>query len=242
MPDEFEQDLGEETQEDLGQGTGTGEGDEGLPPVATPPAAQPYQPSPLEQRLAAAEMQSHLLIQQMARDSQARTNAAPAEPEIPADILAGATPIVNAVLGSKLRELEDLKSELRGFKEQNTATAEKNFILSQVPDFDAVKMDVAAHIHAQLDALGIPPDPAVRREYFNPVAVVTAANFLKQQRGAAQTPNPNLQQRSAIEGRGGGTPPPSTPPQKLDYVGMSDAEFAKHEARISQARMRRNSG
>ena len=211
MPDEFDQDDLGELQEESGALGTQGDGEPIPAAPAQPAQPQTYQPSPLEQRLAAAEMQSHLLIQQMARDSQQR-NAAPAEPEIPADILAGATPIVNAILAPKLRELETMRQELQGFKDQNAASAEKNFILSQVPDFDEVKMDVAAHIHAQLDALGISSDPAARREYFNPVAVVTAANFLKQQKGVATPPNPSLQQRSVVEGRGGGTPT-TTPAQ-----------------------------
>jgi hypothetical protein len=188
-----------------------------------------------------SDLQSQQLLQQMILADRAKQAQPVAGPPIPADILEGATPIINAVVGSKLREIDDLRRQLGGLIAQNQGAQEKSFILGEVPDWEAMKMDVAKHIHAQLDQLGVPQDAETRRQYFNPVSVVAAAKLIKSQRGATAQVSDTIATRTVVEGRGGGTSP-STPTPTVDYQSMSDADFAKQEAKINAARMRRNSG
>ena len=242
-------DLNENNEPGVSQVTGT-EGGTTAEIVVENPGVQPQTPastgpSPLEQRLAQAELASQQLLQQMILNDQvARSNQpqTPAGPDIPKDILEGATPIVKAVLREQLKEIADLKGAVSSILAENQGSKEKSFILKEVPDWEDVKGEVAKHIHAQLDALGIPQDPRVRVQYFTPTSVVMAANLIKAQRPReAQATSETLTGRSVVEGRGGGTTP-GTASKTIDYTVMSDAEFAKYEAKIAAQRMARNHG
>jgi len=210
------------------------------PVPAAVPTPVPTGPSPLEQRLMASETASRELLNQILRQDAAK---APAQtgPEIPKDILEGATPIVKAILGP---EIENLRSQVNGIVNHTQNQVEKGYILQHVPNFEQIKGQIAETIHAELDQLGVPRDPAIRRAYFTPIAVVQTANALRTAHPADVSAIPaskELANRSVLEGRGAGTPL-GTVVQSPDYSTMSDADFAKAEAKIAAQRMARNRG
>lgn len=228
------------------EGNSSETGDQGIQttesqPVVATPAGPSAEFMALQERMAQAEINSQALLQQMMRNDQARSQQSAPEVVIPQDILEGATPIVKRVLKDQLGKIDQLENMVHGLVAENQGSKERSFIYKNVPDFDSLKMDVAKHIHSQLDDLGVPQDPNIRRQFFNPTAVVAVANLLKGQKTAPVAASDELASRSVVEGRGGGTSPASVA-SPVDYTTMTNAEFAKREAQIQAKRMQRNHG
>lgn len=208
-------------------------------PEVQPPVVPQSTIDPMQMRILEAQESSKRVLEQIAQRQAMMPQQREPEPQYDPQVIAAASPLIKHVLKSELGEVGALKNELQMLRQSQQDMAEERLVRSLVPDFDQQRDAIAGVIHEMLDAQGVPRDVNVRRQFFNPSMIAMARKTL----GAptAQPPAKPAAVRPFVEGRGE-TPSPTQAPGPVDYLNMSDAEFAKMEAKINAQRNSRNRG
>lgn len=233
MADEFDDPILPETQ-DTEDTPEPGEPEVQPQPVVPQPVIDPMQARVFE-----AQEHSARILEQIAQRQAAMAQRQEPEPQYDPQVIAAASPLIKHVLKNELGEVEALKNELLMLRQSQQDVAEERLVRSLVPDFDQQRDAIAGVIHEMLDAQGVPRDVNVRRQFFNPSMIAMARKTLGAP--AAQPSVKSAAVRPFVEGRGE-TTSPTQAPAPVNYLTMTDAEFAKIEAKINAARNSRNRG
>lgn len=209
------------------------------PEVQPQPVVQQPTIDPMQMRVYEAQERSARILEQIAQRQAAQSQRQEPEVQYDPQVLAAAGPLIKKVLQAELGEVGALKSELQMLRQSQQDMAEERLVRSLVPDFDQQRDAIAGVIHEMLDAQGVPRDANVRRQFFNPSMIAMARKSLGA--ATAQPPSKPSAVKPFVEGRGE-TTSPTQAPAPVDYLAMTDAEFAKMEAKINAARNSRNRG
>ena len=139
-------------------------------------------------------------------------------------------------------DLEELKQFRQVAAQKENSNSARDLIIGQVPEMkeQAFQDEVAAEMTRTMDAMGVPNE--LRGQFLNPIFVVQAGNAVKARRSQsaapAAVPTPDITQ--ALASRAGGETQTSavagsvsdSSQQPVDYMEMSDEDFAKAQAKI----------
>ena len=224
------------------------------------PIADAMQPT-LADILARMEAQATRQTQILERAVPAPPAPAPAAPPAPGsrplpvipeqyrgaiddDTLRGAQVVMDILgISSKLDRLEQFE---QGVQQRESTNSARDMIISQVPEMkeQAFQDEVAAEMSRTMDAMGVPNE--IRGQFLNPVFVVQAGNAVKARRSQSAAPSaaPTPAMTQALASRAGGETQSEpvaasvsdTSQQPVDWMDMSEEDFAKRQAAILRKR------
>ena len=224
------------------------------------PIADAMQPT-LADILARMEAQATRQTQILERAVPAPPAPAPAAPPAPGsrplpvipeqyrgaiddDTLRGAQVVMDILgISSKLDRLEQFE---QGVQQRESTNSARDMIISQVPEMkeQAFQDEVAAEMSRTMDAMGVPNE--MRGQFLNPVFVVQAGNAVKARRSQSAAPSaaPTPAMTQALASRAGGETQSEpvaasvsdTSQQPVDWMDMSEEDFAKRQAAILRKR------
>lgn len=240
MPEdpEFQDEQNSELTEDATESQSQEAEPEGDAPEKTGPEHIPYQRFQEvwneRQDARAYAQQLQMQIMQMQQQVQAIQNAAnvPKEPEPDPDVEQIVAPVLNKYVRPLMQQLNAARAELGQVQAKAEAEAAWGYVMQHVPDMDDLKADLAKEIESKSPVIQrkITSDPDLIIEMAEKVRLKRAAGGNARTSAASQ----DLKARSRSESGGARTSPTSK--SNIDWLSLSDEDFAKTEAALLRRR------
>lgn len=185
-----------------------------------------------EARSYAQQLQMQIMQMQQQVNALSQTQNAPRDPDVDPDVEQIVAPVLNKYVKPLVQQLNAAKAELSQVQAKAEAEAAWGYVLSHVPDMEDLKADIAKEIEGK--------SPVIQRKITSdPDLIIELAEKVRLKRSsgasaASSAVRNDLKSRSRSETSGTRTSPTSS--NNIDWLSLSDEEFAAAEARLLRRR------